>query len=115
MADQPLTIEAINWREAFPFTNIFRAFRVAIHPSKIVLGLVALVLLYTGGRLLDGCWPIDDRAVPNAASLFETFHKQANPIGRFSDVRNDNRSETRTLYAQELLRYQVVSDDAAAQ
>ena len=54
MSDQPLTIEAINWREAFPFTHLFRAFRVAIHPSKIVLGIVALLLLFGGGRVLDG-------------------------------------------------------------
>lgn len=57
MADESGVMRGINWREAFPFTNIFRAFRIAIHPSKLVLALVALLLLYFGGRALDGLWP----------------------------------------------------------
>src|SRR3954447_16742470 len=57
MADeQPQSIRAIHWRDVFPFLNIFRAFRVAIHPSKLVLGLLALLTIYAGGRLLDGMW-----------------------------------------------------------
>ena len=115
MADEPFTLAAINWREALPFTNIFRAFRVAIHPSKIVLGLVALVLLYCGGKLLDEFWPVHDRAIPNEAALYESFQKWAKPASRFGDVREDNRSDTRVLYAQELLHYQVVIDAASAE
>ena len=57
MADeQPQTIRAIHWRDVFPFLNLFRAFRVAIHPSKLVLGLLALLTIYAGGRILDGLW-----------------------------------------------------------
>jgi len=114
MADQPLTIEAINWREAFPFTNIFRAFRVAIHPSKIVLGLVALLLLYSGGRLLDSAWPVEDRAVPGEAVLFESFHKHGNAGSTFSEVRDQSRKGIQAMYAEKLLEYKIVStaDDA---
>jgi hypothetical protein len=57
MADEAQTIRSINWREVFPFTNLFKAFRVAVHPSKLVLALAALLLIYFGGRLLDVCWP----------------------------------------------------------
>jgi hypothetical protein len=56
MADEAQTIRSINWREVFPFTNLFKAFRVAIHPSKLVLALAALLLIYFGGRILDGLW-----------------------------------------------------------
>ena len=35
MADEPLTIRGINWREAFPFTNLFRAFRISSSRSAI--------------------------------------------------------------------------------
>src|SRR3954470_18512815 len=49
MADEPQTIRAIHWRDVFPFLNLFRAFRVAIHPSKLVLGLLALLTIYAGG------------------------------------------------------------------
>ena len=41
MADEAQTIRSINWREVFPFTNLFKAFRVAVHPSKLVLALTA--------------------------------------------------------------------------
>jgi hypothetical protein len=57
MADEAQTVRSINWREVFPFTNLFKAFRVAVHPSKLVLALTALLLIYFGGRLLDVCWP----------------------------------------------------------
>src|SRR3954468_15899918 len=57
MADEPQTIRAIHWRELFPFLNLFRAFRIAVHPSKLALALLALVLIYAGGRVLDRVWP----------------------------------------------------------
>jgi hypothetical protein len=114
MSDQPLTIEAINWREAFPFTHLFRAFRVAIHPSKIVLGMVALLLLFGGGRVLDGFWPIRDRAVPGEASLYESAHQQANPGTIFSEQRNKIRSDIEARYAGELVRWHLVSGADAA-
>ena len=56
MADEAQQIRSINWREVFPFTNLFRAFRVAVHPSKLVLALAALLLIYFGGRFLDLVW-----------------------------------------------------------
>ena len=61
MADdaQTQTIRSINWRDVFPFTHLFRAFRIAVHPSKLLLALVALLLIYLGGRVLDGAWPRD--------------------------------------------------------
>src|SRR5690242_16167185 len=64
MADETHVIRGINWRETFPFTQIFRAFRVAIHPTKLMLALIALLALYAGGRLLDTMWPVQSRAIP---------------------------------------------------
>ncbi|HEV8607646.1 MAG TPA: hypothetical protein VGQ99_20085 [Tepidisphaeraceae bacterium] len=71
MADEPHVIRGINWREAFPFTNIFRAFRIAIHPSKLVLALLALLVLYFGGRVLDGLWMNRYKAVPGEIAIYE--------------------------------------------
>src|SRR4051812_29032807 len=62
------TIRSINWREVFPFLHIFRAFRVAVHPSKLVLGLLALLTLYAGGRILDGIWPTNSLALRGEAA-----------------------------------------------
>jgi hypothetical protein len=69
MADeQPQTIRAIHWRDVFPFLNLFRAFRVAIHPSKLLLALTALILIYCGGRLLDWGWL--DRYKPTVEEVY---------------------------------------------
>src|SRR3954454_16108128 len=57
MADDVQTVRHINWREAFPFTHLFRAFRIAIHPSKLIIALVALGCLWCGGLFLDLLWP----------------------------------------------------------
>ena len=77
MADEAQTIRSINWREVFPFTHLFRAFRVAVHPSKLLLALAALLLIYLGGRVLDGVWPERYKAMPgefgfNAGARGET-------------------------------------------
>ena len=64
MADEVQTIRSINWREVFPFTHLFRTFRIAVHPSKLLLALAALLLIYAGGRALDGVWRENHLATP---------------------------------------------------
>ena len=64
MADEAQQIRSINWREVFPFTHLFKAFRVAVHPSKLVLALVALILIYLGGLVLDAVWVDKHRVAP---------------------------------------------------
>ena len=56
MSDEAVSLRDINWRETFPFTHLFRAFRVAVHPSKLILALLALGFLWCGGLLLDAMW-----------------------------------------------------------
>src|SRR3954466_7893013 len=71
MADEQhgIMIRSIDWREVFPFTHLFRAFRVAVHPSKLILALVALLALYFGGNLLDKIWPSDYLATPDSLGV----------------------------------------------
>jgi hypothetical protein len=56
MPDEAVSLRDINWRETFPFTHLFRAFRVAVHPSKLIIALVALGCLWCGGLILDAIW-----------------------------------------------------------
>jgi len=70
MADEAQTIRSIHWREVFPFTHLFRAFRIAVHPSKLLLALAALLLIYAGGRLLDAAWPARYASPPAEFALF---------------------------------------------
>jgi len=55
MPDGPhrLHLESIDWPRVFPFLNLFRAFRIAVHPPKLLLALFMVVVLYAGGRLID--------------------------------------------------------------
>jgi hypothetical protein len=107
MADEPLTVRGINWRQAFPFINLFRAFRVAVHPSKLVLALVALILLYVSGQVLDLFWAVDSRAVPQEVSLYEQFSAHPRPGQTFADLRQSRRADIEHAYAQELLQYKI--------
>ena len=114
MADEPLTVRAINWRQTFPFINLFRAFRVAVHPSKIVLALVALIVLYVGGQVLDLLWPMQDRAIADEAAMYEQFNSTPKPGLKFSDVRREYRDQVEAYYSQQLLALHVETDPDAA-
>jgi hypothetical protein len=114
MADEPLTVRSINWRQVFPFINLFRAFRVAVHPSKLVLALVALIILSLGGHFLDLMWPVHDRAIVDEPFRYEQFTAAPEPGKSFADVRAHYRSANEAEYAQLLQDLQVEPDHAAA-
>ncbi|MDP6543163.1 MAG: hypothetical protein QGH60_04175 [Phycisphaerae bacterium] len=58
-------INTINWMAVFSFSHIFKSFRIAIHPSKILLGLAAIISIYFSGRVLDGVWGIFGERIPD--------------------------------------------------
>jgi hypothetical protein len=125
MADESShVIRGINWRETFPFTQIFRAFRVAIHPTKLILALIALLALYSGGRILDMIWPVQSRAVPGelfvAAEpeanrtpaevvLYENFRNTAK-YSSFEVMRDERRRTIEDRYAQLLGELKIEPD-----
>jgi hypothetical protein len=51
-----VTLNAIHWPNVLDFTQIFRSFRLAINPAKLALALLAILLIYTAGRLFDWAW-----------------------------------------------------------
>jgi hypothetical protein len=70
MADEAHVIRRIDWKNTFPFTQIFKSFRIAIHPSKLVLALLALLAIYIGGKILDEIWPASERALVGEIDLY---------------------------------------------
>jgi hypothetical protein len=92
MPDEPVVVRGINWKETFPFTLIFRSFRIAIHPSKLVLALLALLAIYVGGRILDGIWPAQYLAVPEEVGIYESVWARNEP-GQFDKERDAARKE----------------------
>jgi hypothetical protein len=49
-------VEGLDWPNLLPATRLFGAFRMAIHPAKLALGLLLAVLLYLGGIGMDLAW-----------------------------------------------------------
>lgn len=58
MADEPQALRNVNWNEVFSFTQIFKSFKMAIHPSKLLLCLAGLVVMFATGVVLDKIWSI---------------------------------------------------------
>jgi hypothetical protein len=110
MADEPLAIRGINWRQTFPFTHLFRGFRVAVHPSKMFLAMAMLILLYIGGCLLDVCWATRSRAVDNEIPAYEVYTAHATAGQTFSEYRDAVREQVETAYAGELVAEGVDKD-----
>jgi hypothetical protein len=64
-ADSPTTpplplrsaiVTSVQWDRVIEFTQIFRGFRLAINPAKILIALLAIVLIYLAGRCFDVVW-----------------------------------------------------------
>ncbi|MBI5725318.1 MAG: hypothetical protein HZA50_15275 [Planctomycetes bacterium] len=56
MAEETNEIKRINWTEVFGFTQIFKSFKLAIHPAKLALAFAAIALLFLLGKGLDLVW-----------------------------------------------------------
>lgn len=56
MPDDGAQIRSIAWSETFPFLRLFRSFRFAIQPGRLLLALACITVCYTAGRLLDAFW-----------------------------------------------------------
>ncbi|KPK86552.1 MAG: hypothetical protein AMJ81_00850 [Phycisphaerae bacterium SM23_33] len=56
MANEQHVVRSVSWNEVFSFTHVFKSFKMAIHPSKIVLAFLAIFLTYAWGRALDVVW-----------------------------------------------------------
>ena len=56
-----------NWLASCSFVHIFRTFRLAVHPTKLILALAALLLTWAWGAVLDGIWTAADRGVAEDA------------------------------------------------
>ncbi|KKL73541.1 hypothetical protein LCGC14_2073860, partial [marine sediment metagenome] len=56
MADGQQTVRSVSWNEVFSSCQIFKSFKMAIHPSKIVLALVAIALTCLFGWVTERIW-----------------------------------------------------------
>jgi len=109
MPDDQQELRRINWSECFPFTNIFRTFRLAIQPSKLLLALVGLFLTYGVGRLLDVIWYAAGTDV--LYGEIAHYHRHAD----FSAWHKERRNEINTALVETLLRIEKLAEPDAEQ
>ncbi len=54
---KPIRVQEIDWSATFTWLKLAGAFRLAVHPPKLFLCLMLVLLLYLGGWVLDASLP----------------------------------------------------------
>jgi hypothetical protein len=71
MSEQSQELRRINWTECFSFTNIFRTFRLAAHPGKVLLAFAGILVMVATVIVMDAIWSGAGRnALPNEVAAF---------------------------------------------
>src|SRR5437763_13538362 len=110
MAEDSQTLRQIHWRELFPFLHVFRACRVAIHPSKLFLGLLLVLLLYLGGRVLDWIWPTAYCTTAGEIDRYSAYQTGPRLTESFETISESLRQQRVEQYAA-LLRFEGLRSD----
>ncbi|MCX5647617.1 MAG: hypothetical protein NTX40_00725 [Planctomycetota bacterium] len=99
MSEETHEIQAINWRQCFSFQEILRSFRMAIHPTKLLLCLLALV------ATAWGAWAVDQIPGVGQTNVAVIGAADLNLDGRISLWDNLNHVLTKTLWGTWALPY----------
>ncbi len=85
-------VAGIHWSSAFEFSYLFRGFRMAMNPTKLLIALLAIAAIYTAGRLFDVVW--GPRVYVGEIKSFQEDNWAA--YGRHRDtIREDQRADLR--------------------
>jgi len=101
-------VEGLDWPNLLPVTRLFGAFRMAIHPAKLGLGLLLAVLLYLGGIGMDLAW--GPRVFPTELRSYHTQspeeHRQTMQLLREGATDHTERAGIfQTLLREELAAF----------
>jgi hypothetical protein len=97
MSEQATESRRPDWTKRCPFFEIFRTFRMAIHPSKLGLALIGVVLIGLWGSLLDGIWPETRQPVAGELNAFW----QVPDINMWrTQTRDSQTGRLRAIYAE---------------
>jgi len=84
-------LEAIEYRRVFPWTHLFRAFRIAVDLRKIVLASAALVALFAGDRTFRYLFTQTESGAIEAAAHppWKVYRSHADSQGAISELLTD--------------------------
>jgi hypothetical protein len=98
MAKDLQASDRIDWLEASGLLHIFRTLGLAIHPAKLGIGLIAIILTFALGMVLDAIWKtggaVDDTAIARfvqARELDQPFEEPEGERGIFEVWREHER------------------------
>ncbi len=101
-------LRGIDWKQTLPFIQIFGSFRIAIHLSKMALGLALLLCVWFGGVVLDGIWFHSARAVSGEIEAYSKI--TSHDVGEsLSTWRDQTQKQMESDYADMLLDYGVIA------
>ena len=100
MAEEPhrVRLDEIDWIRAFPVTTIFGSFRMALHPAKLSVALMAVVLIYLWGLALDGLF--HEAVYPGE---LEAYHQLTGSQGSLDPLATAKEASHRQLQRMNLL------------
>jgi len=90
MADEQHEVRQINWKEVFGFTHIFKSFKMAKQPSKLILAFAAITLLFITGHVLDLFWSLGGSYVYDG-EIVEHFAKDPARFNEDKEAWEDGR------------------------
>lgn len=113
-AEDQLELKRVSWTDVFSFTQIFRSFRLAVHPSKLTLAFAAIVLVCLGGFALDFLWSLwggyvdnnEIRGYFNPATADLRGYEKGQSFQQWKQSMNENRLQI-AVVAQMSLRREV--------
>lgn len=110
MAAEPerVRVEQVDWQSLLPFVRLFRSFRMAIFPpTKLLLALLMVVLLWLGGMTLDAI--VGPRVYPNEIARYAAMSSH-----QFDAWLEDQQAQTRRKLLNALVGIPVSGDDRKA-
>ena len=103
MADEHNVVRGISWNEVFGFSHIFKSFKMAWQPGKIILALLAIGLTCALGLVMDPIWSCaSDSAVVKQNEVWEYW--MAPNRRTFLDYKQNWLEETRVETLSGMLR-----------
>ena len=100
MRDYPGENES--WWDGMLFLRVFRGFRMAIQPGKLILGILAVLALFVGGWVMDEIMRPTDRVMVRDGLSELEFYTTRTAAGERLDW-EDHREQTASNFEAELM------------
>ena len=105
-----IRVDEVDWVALLPWLRLFRSFRMAIQPAKIVLALLLVLLVYLGGKAIDSVSTTQIRS--DAIERYASSSGQSG-YGYESEGQSGTfDSDRSSLALEKLLKRNAVGDEA---